>query len=96
VSAEENVSNQPHTNEVIGAYVTEGAKIHLYRFPDRLQENAIYCDTDSVIFIQPNWEPWPIATGVKLGDMQYKLKLRIYSRLCIRRSKELSIQADHQ
>ena len=42
VSADENVANLPHTNEVIGAYVTAGARIHLYSFLDRLQENAIY------------------------------------------------------
>ena len=63
-----------HTNEVIGAYVTAGARIHLYTFFDWLQENAIHCDTDSVIFIQPSMEPWPIATGEKLGDMLSELK----------------------
>jgi len=68
------VPKLPHTNEVIGAYVTAGARIHLYSFLDRLQENAIYCDTDSVIFIQPSGEPWPIAKGDKLGDMQSELK----------------------
>jgi len=64
----------PHTKEVIGAYFTAGARIHLYNFLDRLQENAIYCDTDSVICIQPSGEPWPIATRDKLGDMQSELK----------------------
>ena len=34
----------------------------------------IYCDTDSVIFIQASGEPWPIATGEKLGDIQSELK----------------------
>jgi len=85
--AEGNLPNLPHKNEVIAAYVIAGARIHLYRFLDRLQENAMYCDTDSVIFIQPSGEPWPIAAGDKL---------RIYSRVCIRRSKELCIHADHQ
>jgi len=66
--------NLPHTNEVIGAYVTAGARIHLYSFLDRLQEKAIYCDTVSIIFIQPSGEPWTIATGDKLGDMQSELK----------------------
>jgi len=47
--AEEDVPNLRHTNEVIGAYVTAGARIHLYRYLERLRENAIYCDTDSVI-----------------------------------------------
>ena len=64
----------PHTNEVIGAYVTAGARIHLYSFLDRLQEKAIYCDTESVVFIQPSGEPLPIATGDKLGNMQSEIK----------------------
>jgi len=63
LSAEERVPNLTHTKELIGAYITEGARIHLYGFFDQLQENAIYCDTDSVIFNQPSAEPWPIATG---------------------------------
>jgi hypothetical protein len=44
MTAEENVPHLPRTNEVIGACVTARARIHLYRFVDRLQENAIYCD----------------------------------------------------
>ena len=47
--AEENVRNLRQTNEVIGAYVTAGARIHLYDYLDRLQKRAMYCDTDSVI-----------------------------------------------
>jgi len=74
MSAQVNVPYLPHTNRVIGAYVTAGARIHLYSFLDRLHESAIYCDTDSVIFIQPSGEPWPIATGDKLGDMQSEIK----------------------
>ena len=49
--------NLRHTNEVLGAYVTTGARIHLYRYLDRLGERAIYCDTDSVIYIQNEDEP---------------------------------------
>jgi len=45
-----------HTNEVIGAYVTAGARFHLYGFLDKLQEKAIDTDTDSVIFIKPGQE----------------------------------------
>ena len=52
-AAEEHVPNLHHTNNVIGAYVTVGAWIHLYRYLDRLHERAIYYDTDSVIYIQP-------------------------------------------
>ena len=55
-SADELMPSLRHTNEVIGAYVTAGARIHLYGFLDKLQEQAIYTDTDSVIFIQPGQE----------------------------------------
>ena len=72
------MANLPHTNEVIGVYFTAGGRIHLYCFVDRLQENAIYCDTDSVIFIQPSGEPCPIATEDKLGDMQSELKPSVF------------------
>jgi len=41
---EEDVPSLRHTNEVIGAYLTAGARIHLYRYLDRLRENAMYCD----------------------------------------------------
>jgi len=52
-TAEERVPSLRHTNEVIGAYVTAGARIYLYRHLDTLQENVIYCDTNTFIFIQP-------------------------------------------
>jgi len=71
---EENLPNLRHTNEVIGAYVTAGARVHLYRYLDRLRENAIYCDTDSVIYVQPRDEPALIETGDKLGDMTSELR----------------------
>jgi len=34
--ADERVPSLRHTNEVIGAYVTAGARIHLYGFLDKL------------------------------------------------------------
>jgi len=67
--AEEHVLSLRHTNEVIGAYVTAVARIHLYRYIDRLRENAIYCDMDSVRHIQPGDEPALIETKDKLGDI---------------------------
>ena len=39
---EENFPNLRHTNEVIRAYVTAGARIHLYAYLDSLQERALY------------------------------------------------------
>ena len=50
------------------------ARIHLYRYLDRPQEKAIYCDTDSVIYIQPRDEPKLIETGDRLGIMTYELR----------------------
>ena len=74
LSAEEYVPNLYHTNEVIGAYVTAGVRIHLYIFLDWLQEISMYCDTDTVSFIKPSAEPCPIATWDKLGNMQCERK----------------------
>jgi DNA polymerase elongation subunit (family B) len=72
--AEENVPNLRHTNEVIGAYVTAGARIHLYKYLDRIQQRVLYSDTDSVIFIQPGDQPALIETGDCLGAMTSELK----------------------
>jgi len=68
-----NMPSLRHTNEVIGAYVTAVARIHMYRYLERLRVNAIYCDTDSVIYIQPRGETQLIETGDKLGDMTSEL-----------------------
>jgi hypothetical protein len=68
------VRNLRHTNEFIGDYVTAGARIHLYKYIDRLQHRALYCDTDSVIFNQPDDQPALIETGDCLGAKTSELK----------------------
>jgi len=75
-SADERVPSLRYTPEVIGAYVTAGARIHLYGSLDKLQEKATYTDTDSVIIIQPGpkSEPTLITTGDHLGHMKSELK----------------------
>ena len=35
-----------HTNEVIGAFVACGGRMHLYAYLDKFGECALYCDTD--------------------------------------------------
>jgi len=65
--AEKRVSSLRHTNEVIGAYVSSGARIHLYRYLARLRENAMGCNKYYVIYIQPRDEPQLIETREKLG-----------------------------
>jgi hypothetical protein len=56
-SSEEHVSSLRHTIEVIGAFVTAGARIYIYSYLNRLQDKAIYCDTDSCVYVQPNEGP---------------------------------------
>jgi len=73
-AAEEHVPNLRHTNEFNCSYVTAGARIHLYRYLDRFGDKAIYCDIDSLIYIQPRDEPYLIQTGDKLGDMTSDLR----------------------
>jgi hypothetical protein len=63
-----------HTNKVIGAYVTAGARIHLYTYLDILQDKVIYTDTDSIIYIQPRDEPTLVETGNNLGQITSELK----------------------
>jgi len=42
----------------------------MYRYLHRLQENVMYCDTDSAIYIQPKGDGTPMMeTGDKLGEM---------------------------
>ena len=48
--------------------------MHLYKYLDKLQERAIYCDTDSVLFVQPSAESPLVETGDNLGDMTSELK----------------------
>jgi len=74
LAAVEHAPNLRHTNEALFSYVTAEARIHLYRYLDRLREKAIYCDTDSVIFIQPSDEPGLIDTEDRFGEMTNELR----------------------
>jgi hypothetical protein len=70
---EENMPVLRHTNEVIGAYVTAGARLKFYSYLDALKESAVYCDTDSVIYIRKCGQPPAVVYGDKLGDMSSEL-----------------------
>jgi hypothetical protein len=72
-SADDRVPSLRHTNEVIGAYVTAGARIHLYGFLDKLQKRPS-TRTLTVIFIQPTNVPYVIEMGNNLGQKQSGLK----------------------
>jgi len=72
--AEEEIPSRCITNAVIGAYVTDGARLHLYTYLDMLQHRALYCDTDSVLYVQPRDELALVETGDELGAMISELK----------------------
>jgi hypothetical protein len=78
VDDEEHMPMLRHTNHVIGAYVTTGARLKLYSYLDALREMAVYCDTDSVIYIQPCGRPPAVDCGDRLGDMTDELSPRVY------------------
>ena len=63
-----------HTNDVIGNYVTAGARLLLYGYLDKLQERALNTDTDSVVFIQPRDCATLVEIGDYLGAMTSELK----------------------
>ena len=57
-----------------GACDTAGARTHLYRYLDGLQEKAICCDTESVFYIQKVSEKRVIECEGNLGGMTNELK----------------------
>jgi hypothetical protein len=75
---DEHVPNLRHTNHIVGAYVTTGGRMQLYQYLDTLQDKGLYCDMDSVIYVQPKSEPPLIQTGDSLGAMTSELKPDVY------------------
>jgi hypothetical protein len=73
VSEEEKIPSLRHTIEVIGAYVTDGARLKLYYYLVTLGVPASYCDTDAVIFVEKETEAPLVECGDKLGDMTDEL-----------------------
>ena len=71
---EEEIPNLRHTNEVIGDYVTAAARLHFYSFLDSLQERAIHCNIESVLFVRPRDEQALVETGDSPGAKASELK----------------------
>jgi hypothetical protein len=57
----------------------DGARLKLYTYLDASKERAIYCDTDSVIYIQKCGQPPAVTCGDKLGDMTSLLRSDEYA-----------------
>ena len=63
--------NSNNTNIFIACFTTSHARLMLYDKLDYLQEKALYCDTDSIIYIDDGTKN--IKTGDMLGEMTDEL-----------------------
>ena len=55
--SEDNIAAGKNVNVAVAAYVTTQTRLKLYEYLSELGESVLYCDTDSVIFIQKVDEP---------------------------------------
>ena len=63
------------TNIIIAAFTTGLARLKLLDLLDRLGKNALYMDTDSVIFTRPRtFDPLHDLLGENLGNLTNELK----------------------
>jgi hypothetical protein len=65
---------EPHAfvNHAVASFVTSYARIHLYSFMEKLGENLLYADTDSVVFLTAPGKP-DLPTGACLGEMSCEI-----------------------
>ena len=67
-----------NTNVIIASYVTIHARMELYRLLERLEDRALYCDTDSIIYGHVDTLNPPLSEFV--GDFKYMRTLpRLYT-----------------
>jgi len=96
VTAEEIVPQLPHTNEVIAAYVTAGARIHLYSFSTGYKRTLCIVTHTPLDLFSRAVNRGRSQMGTKWGHAILTQTLRIYCSVRIRWSKNLCIHADHQ
>ena len=72
--SEDNIAVGKNVNVAVAAYVTTQARIKLYEYLSKLWESGLYCDRDSVIFIQNDKDPPKDKTGDYLGDVKDELE----------------------
>ena len=65
---EESAVDTNFINPVLSAHVTAEARLVLYSYLEKLKDRILYCDTDSIIYIE-NPGDEPIETGPFLGQM---------------------------
>jgi hypothetical protein len=70
-----------NNNIYIASYTTAYARIELYKHLDAVNRRAIYCDTDSIIYIsEPGFD---LPTGDMLGQLKNELAEDDYIILCV-------------
>ena len=62
--SENNVTTGKNVNVAFAAYVTTQARLKLYEYLNKLGDSVLYCDTDSVIYIQNVNEPPELSGGI--------------------------------
>jgi hypothetical protein len=62
--SEDNVAAGKNFNVAVAAYVTTQARLKLYEYLRELGESALYCDPDSVIYIQQVEKPQKWKQGI--------------------------------
>ena len=63
-----------NVNVAFSAYLTAQARLKVYEYLNKLGKSVLYCDTDSVIYIQNLYEPPKVETGYYFGDLTDELE----------------------
>lgn len=66
---QENLNILPHVNIPVAAYTTAFARLKLYEALEKVGENILYCDTDSLIFVDNKENPLSFTISNFLGDL---------------------------
>jgi len=68
------VTTWKNVNVAVAAYVTTQARVKLYEYLSKLGDSVLYCDTDSVIYIQNVDEPPKVEAWYYFGDLTDELE----------------------
>jgi len=71
--SEDNVTTGNNFNVAVAAYVTTQARLKLYGYLSKLGKSVLYCDTDSVVYVQKVDEPPKVTIWDYLVDLTNEL-----------------------
>jgi hypothetical protein len=63
-----------NVNVAVATYVTTQTRVKLHCYLSKLGRSVLYCDTDSVIYVQKVGKPPKVVTGDYLGDFTNELE----------------------